>query len=162
MSGRLGNLRSFHVSVEWVRRLLLELHPEQTPKERRRAAHTLRRRRASRGELVQIDGSPHFWFPGDAERRTLIAFIDDATSELLSAYFSPTEDTEAYVNALEYKLVHNGIPMAIYSDRHSVFTETAAGSLRIHSDGGMRHSSIPESAPAQGTLISQPCAKVLP
>lgn len=122
MSGRLGNLRSFHVSVEWVRRLLLELHPEQTPKERRRAAHTLRRRRASRGELVQIDGSPHFWFPGDAERRTLIAFIDDATSELLSAYFSPTEDTEAYVNALEYKLVHNGIPMAIYSDRHSVFT----------------------------------------
>ena len=27
-----------HVSVEWVRRLLLELHPEQTPKERRRAA----------------------------------------------------------------------------------------------------------------------------
>ena len=41
-------------------------------------------------------------------------------------------------------------------------TETAAGSLRIHSDGGMRHSSIPESAPAQGTLISQPCAKVLP
>ena len=43
-----------------------------------------------------------------------------------------------------------------------LFTETAAGSLRIHSDGGMRHSSIPESAPAQGTLISQPCAKVLP
>ena len=43
-----------------------------------------------------------------------------------------------------------------------LLTETAAGSLRIHSDGGMRHSSIPESAPAQGTLISQPCAKVLP
>ena len=43
-----------------------------------------------------------------------------------------------------------------------ILTETAAGSLRIHSDGGMRHSSIPESAPAQGTLISQPCAKVLP
>ena len=42
------------------------------------------------------------------------------------------------------------------------FTETAAGSLRIYSDGGMRHSSIPESNPAQGTLISQPCAKVLP
>ena len=46
--------------------------------------------------------------------------------------------------------------------RQIFFTETAAGSLRIHSDGGMRHSSIPESAPAQGTLISQPCAKVLP
>lgn len=110
------------VSVEWVRRLLLELHPNQTPKERRRSAHTLRRRRASRGELVQIDGSLHFWFPGDTERRTLIAFIDDATSELLSAHFSPTEDTEAYVNALEYELIHNGIPMAMYSDRHSVFT----------------------------------------
>lgn len=126
----LDEQEGIHVSVEWVLRLLLELHPEQTSKERRRSAHKLRRRRASRGELVQIDGSPHFWFPGDTERRTLIAFIDDATGELLSAFFSPTEDTEAYVNALEYELIHNGIPMAMYSDRHSVFTSNVDDARR--------------------------------
>ena len=61
------------------------------------------------------------------------------------------------------KVLHKGT-MVLVKGEPAVrqFTETAAGSLRIHSDGGMRHSSIPESAPAQGTLISQPCAKVLP
>ena len=61
------------------------------------------------------------------------------------------------------KVLHKGT-MVLVKGEPAVrqFTETAAGSLRIHSDGGMRHSSIPESDPAQGTLISQPCAKVLP
>lgn len=121
---------NIRVSVEWVRRLLLDLHPEQTQKERRRSAHTLRRRRSSRGELVQIDGSPHCWFPGSQERCTLIAFIDDATSEILSAFFSPTENTEAYINALKYELMNHGLPVALYSDRYSVFTSNVDDARR--------------------------------
>ena len=113
-----------HVSVEWVRRLLLELHPEQTPKERRRAAihcvgaelavASLYRSGWKPALLVPWRrGAPHF-------NRLYRRRYERAFS---SAYFSPTEDTEAYVNALEYELVHNGIPMAIYSDRQdSVFT----------------------------------------
>lgn len=52
------------VSVEWVRRLLKELRPDESSTSRRQTAHLLRRRRASRGQLVQIDGSPHQWFEG--------------------------------------------------------------------------------------------------
>ena len=45
------------------------------------------------------------------------------------------------------------------------FTETAAGSLRIHSDGGMRQTSLFRSiwlSPMKGVCLSTPCAKVLP
>lgn len=44
-------------------------------------------------------------------------------------------------------------------------TETAAGSLRIHSDGGMRQTSLFRSislSPMKGVCLSTPCAKVLP
>ena len=46
-----------------------------------------------------------------------------------------------------------------------LFTETAAGSLRIHSDGGMRQPSLFRSiwlSPMKGVCLSTPCAKVLP
>ena len=46
-----------------------------------------------------------------------------------------------------------------------LFTETAAGSLRIHSDGGMRQTSLFRSiwlSPMKGVCLSTPCAKVLP
>ena len=46
-----------------------------------------------------------------------------------------------------------------------IFTETAAGSLRIHSDGGMRQTSLFRSiwlSPMKGVCLSTPCAKVLP
>ena len=46
--------------------------------------HPSRPRRSQRGELVQIDGSPHDWFEGRGAKCTLIVFIDDATSELLA------------------------------------------------------------------------------
>ncbi len=46
-----------------------------------------------------------------------------------------------------------------------LLTETAAGSLRIHSDGGMRQTSLFRSiwlSPMKGVCLSTPCAKVLP
>ena len=46
-----------------------------------------------------------------------------------------------------------------------IFTETAAGSLRIHSDGGMRQTSLFQSIccpPMKGVCLSNSCAKVLP
>lgn len=49
--------------------------------------HPLRERRAQRGELIQIDGSPHTWFEGRAKACCLLVFIDDATGELMECQF---------------------------------------------------------------------------
>ena len=92
------------------------------PKARKKARiHQRRPRRSCRGELIQIDGSPHDWFEGRAANCTLIVFIDDATSELMALKFSPTETTQSYMETLEEHLQQHGRPIAIYSDKHSIF-----------------------------------------
>ena len=121
------------VSDEWLRKLLIELRPEQTSTERRSSAHMLRRRRSSRGELVQIDGTPHRWFPNDDNKYCLVGFIDDATGEVMSAYFSETETTEAYLVALRQYLFSHGLPAALYSDRHSIFVKLDENGRRVKS-----------------------------
>lgn len=95
-----------------------------TPKKRRlRRVHSPRARRACLGELVQIDGSHHDWFEARAAKCCLIAFIDDATSRVLAARFEMSETTEGYLGVLERYVLEHGAPLALYSDRHSIFTK---------------------------------------
>ncbi len=92
------------------------------PKSRKRARiHPRRPRRPCRGELVQIDGSPHDWFEGRGPRCTLIVFIDDAAGELMALRFAPAETTWAYMQTLQAYLNQHGRPVALYSDKHSIF-----------------------------------------
>ena len=83
--------------------------------------HQSRPRRPALGELVQIDGSPHAWFEDRGPRCTLIVFIDDATSRLMALRFAEAETTEAYMRTLRGYLDQHGRPVAIYSDKHSIF-----------------------------------------
>lgn len=77
--------------------------------------------RPCRGELIQIDGSPHDWFEDRGPRCCLIVFIDDATGELGALRFVPVESTQAYMETLADYLDQHGRPVALYSDRHSIF-----------------------------------------
>jgi hypothetical protein len=72
---------------------------------------------------VQIDGSHHDWFEGRGARCCLTAFIDDATGRVLAAQFDPTETTEGYMVVLRSHITQYGVPLALYSDRHSIFTK---------------------------------------
>ncbi len=56
-----------------------------------------------------------------AEPCTLIVFIDDATSRLLALRLVPAETTRAYMETLAEYLRQHGRPVALYSDRHSIF-----------------------------------------
>ena len=94
---------------------------------------------------MQIDGSPHAWFEDRAPKSCLIAFIDDATGELTQACFYPAESTHACLHSLQCCVRAHGRPLALYSDRHSIFTkhdpedpaptqfERAVGELNIES-----------------------------
>jgi transposase len=85
--------------------------------------HSPRERRSRPGELVQIDGSPHAWFEDRAHKCCLIAFIDDATGVVQQACFYPVESTSAYLHSLRAYVGAHGRPLALYSDRHSIFTK---------------------------------------
>ena len=81
----------------------------------------MRDRRACFGELIQIDGSPHDWFEGRAERCTLLVFIDDATGKLVQLMFVKSESFFGYCETARGYFENYGKPVAFYSDKHGIF-----------------------------------------
>ncbi len=112
-------------SVETLRKWMIEDNIWQPKSARKARIHPSRPRRSCKGELIQIDGSPHKWFEERGDSCTLIVFIDDATSELMALHFSPTETTQSYMEPLSNYLYQHGRPVSIYSDKHSIFRVNA-------------------------------------
>lgn len=119
MAELLAELDGISIGRETLRCLLRA--SGRKPKRRRRARkhHKRRERSATRGLMVLWDGSFHRWFGSDQPPCTLMAAIDDASGELLAAFFTDQETSEAYLRLLDEILTHHGIPTAIYQDRHS-------------------------------------------
>jgi hypothetical protein len=90
-------------------------------KKKNKKIYQRRARRSCFGDLVQADGSPHEWFEIRGEKCCLIHFIDDATNEVTSARFIPTECEEGYLECLKEHLRKYGRPKALYVDRHGIF-----------------------------------------
>src|SRR2546422_3879195 len=88
---------------------------------RPKPVHQPRYRRDCLGELIQIDGSEHWWFEGRGPRCTLLVYIDDATSRLMHLQFVESESTFDYFAATRAYLERYGKPVAFYSDKHGVF-----------------------------------------
>jgi transposase len=108
------------VSPASVRRIRQEM--KLPPKRRRRPPQHRRRRsrKARRGELVLIDGSPFQWFDTEGPRWTMLGAIDDATSEVLSLTLRPTEDLHGYVTVLADVIAAHGVPAQLYGDRSGI------------------------------------------
>lgn len=87
------------LSRETVRQLMIAEGLWKPHRAKRVILHSLRERRAQRGALVQLDGSPFAWFADRAPECTLLVFIDDATSELMELFFAHAETTQSYFQA---------------------------------------------------------------
>lgn len=118
---KLTESHGLQISRESVRGLMIA-EGLWKPKELKRSpVHQMRERRACLGELVQIDGSPHKWFEERGPACNLLVFIDDATGKLLELYFTPGETTFGYFAASKRYLTRCGKPVALYSDKNSIF-----------------------------------------
>jgi len=109
------------LGVETVRQLMISEGLWRVRRARAVVIHQLRQRRASYGELVQLDGSAHDWFEGRAPRCTLLNFVDDATSRLMHLSFVECETTFDYFAVVRAYILRHGKPRAFYSDRLGVF-----------------------------------------
>jgi hypothetical protein len=108
-----------HVGAETLRRWLLA--EGLWERRRHRDPHRSRRpRRSCFGELVQMDASIHDWLEGRGEEVVLITMIDDATSRVMARFY-PAGTVEAHMDLLERWLRTYGRPLALYTDRHSIF-----------------------------------------
>jgi transposase len=117
----LEEYESIHLSPSSVRRILLE-HGITTAKQRRRQqAHPPRERKPQAGMLWQIDATSYAWLEDRGPSFTLHAAIDDATGTVVGAIFRPTECREGYSLVMMQAIRQYGIPLSLYSDKHTIF-----------------------------------------
>ena len=117
----LAEFENIRLSVSSVRRILIQAQLRPRRIRRRPKAHRPRPRKPQAGMMWQIDASPFAWLEDRGPSLTLHAIIDDATGELVAAVFRPTETLEGYTTAMIDALRKKGVPLALYSDQHSIF-----------------------------------------
>ncbi|MFB2603172.1 ISNCY-like element ISRel10 family transposase, partial [Rhizobium phaseoli] len=123
---KLIELHRISVAKETLRQWMTEAGIWVSRRERKKRVFQPRGRRDCFGELVQIDGSHHWWFENRGPKCGLLVYIDDATGKLLHLRFAGSENTFDYLHATKAYLQQWGKPLAFYSDKHGVFRSTHA------------------------------------
>jgi hypothetical protein len=111
------------VSRETLRKWMSAAGLWQTRRQRVRQVHVWRPRRAAFGELVMMDSSPYRWLENRGPACHLIALIDDATSRVWGR-FVEHDSTEENLQTLRGWLERHGRPLALYTDKNSLFVTT--------------------------------------
>lgn len=120
---------SISISRETLRLWMIEEAMWATRTQRIKRVYQPRYRRECYGELVQIDGSQHWWFEDRGPQCTLLVYIDDATSTLMHMEFAPSESSFSYFKATKAYISKHGKPLAFYSDKHGVFRVNKKGAV---------------------------------
>ena len=118
---KLVELEGLQISDESVRQMMLAEGLWKAKKARKVAVHQMRERRASMGELEQMDGTDHDWFEGRSERCTLLVMIDDASGQLGALSFVEEESFFGYCGLLKQYIAAHGRPVELYTDKHGIF-----------------------------------------
>lgn len=96
-------------------------YESKRPKKRRPKKHTRRDRRTQAGMLWQTDATPYEWLGKKVGKFALHAMIDDATGIVTGAWFTKNECAEGYAIAMQEGIKRYGVPMGLYSDKHTIF-----------------------------------------
>lgn len=98
----------------------------------RRGAHRRKRpRKPLPGMMLHQDGSRHHWIASFDRALDLIITLDDATSEVYSAFLVEEEGTFSSFRGLADVFAAHGLPLSLYSDRgsHYFFTPSAGAKV---------------------------------
>ena len=119
---RLRERHGFAWSYTWTKTTLQRAG--LVSKAPRRGVHRRRReRKPCVGMMVHQDGSRHEWLAGVAPL-DLIVTMDDATSEIYSAFLVEEEGTASTFRALKQVFTDKGLPGSLYTDRGSHYFHT--------------------------------------
>ncbi|MDA8402201.1 MAG: hypothetical protein M0Z86_04710, partial [Deltaproteobacteria bacterium] len=156
---KLYELHNIEISKETARKWLLDeglWKRERKTKPRK----SLRERKHYFGEMLQLDGSKHDWFEGKRDKAVLMSFIDDATG-MIYARFYEYEGTIPAMDLLKNYILEYGLPMSIYSDKHTTYKSPDKEALsqfgRALSELGIEliHANTPQ---AKGRIIRRQTA----
>lgn len=141
------NVRHFHAlakrqhgvkrSYSWTKNKLIRAN--LVTKSTKGGKHRLRRdRRPMAGMMLHQDGSKHLWIPDLGYPVDLIVTMDDATSQITSAFFVEEEGTLSTLLGLKETIETYGLFCSLYTDRgsHYFYTPEAGGKV---SKGQLTH-----------------------
>lgn len=94
------------------------------PAPKRSAPRRKRPRRPVPGLMLHQDGSRHLWLPALGRQIDLIVTMDDATSEIYSAFLVEEEGSDSSFRGLLETLQAKGLPCSLYTDRGSHYFPT--------------------------------------
>jgi len=102
------------------------LHTQRllTPAPRKGAHRRKRPRRPQPGMMLHQDGSRHAWLPGCEAAFDLIVTMDDATSEIYSAFLVEEEGTQSSFRGLREVIEAHGLFCSLYTDRGGHYFHT--------------------------------------
>lgn len=95
-----------------------------------RKTHRRRKRKECEGMLVQTDATTFDWF-NTGKKYSLHGYIDDVTGKILGLYMCENECLMGYLEITRQMLKKYGSPVAIYSDKYSVFFPTSHQKVTI-------------------------------
>ena len=95
-------------------------------------AHPSRPRKKYRGELLQMDASSYQWFGGQITH--LHVAIDDASGNIVGAYFDTQETLKGYYHVLHQILSKHDIPVAFLTDKRTVFEYHKKATQKMEDD----------------------------
>ena len=99
---------------------------------RTRSAHRKKRpRRPMVGMLLHQDASTHAWLPGTAGKHDLVVTMEDATSEVYSAFLVDEEGTASSLRGVREVVARHGLFCSLYTDRGSHYFETPEAGGRV-------------------------------
>ena len=102
-----------------------------TPAKTRSAHRKKRPRRPMVGMMLHQDASTHAWLPGDAGKQDLVVTMEDATSELYSAFLVEEEGTASSLRGVREVVEEHGLFCSLYTDRGSHYFETPEAGARV-------------------------------
>lgn len=120
MQEKLLEKESIQINRESLRQILREAGIPAKQKRRGRKYRRYRERKEAVGVMLQVDASCHDWLESRGPVMTIVGAIDDASGEVW-ARFENSESTWAYLRLIRQIAIDKGLPLSLYSDRHTIF-----------------------------------------
>lgn len=124
----LAEREKIKMSRESLRKILRNNGIASKHKKKHSKYRSRRPRKEAFGMMIQIDASPHDWLEGRGPWLTLVGGRDDASNHGW-ACFETAETTWSYLDLMGGIFAEHGLPLSLYSDKHSIFHSTREPTL---------------------------------
>lgn len=131
---KLNEKEAIKISDETVRKYLIGSGDWKKEKKKVKKIRKWRHRKTCKGAMLQLDGSHHNWFEDRGGKSVLMAYIDDATNEVYGRFYT-YEGMEPAMDSFRRYIENNGIPISVYTDRHTTYKSPAQPSIEEEIDG---------------------------